>query len=422
MIEQIMFFALGALCAGLISISILPAFWRRAERLVRKQLERQLPLSPREITAGRDQLRSEFSVELRRSEQRAESAREARSKDQIKIGEHLQMIARMGEEATDLHGQLAAMTQLSHEKSARIEDMSAEIAKGEAALADTQATLGHRIAEYLTLEQAHQTMVQLAQDRAEEITGHKTHIAGLQDTLQDSKTAHTETQKTLKDQLALHLDLQQAYQHLAGVADERRLEISNQNAALDLARARIDEQQKSIADLRQTLQQKSRDFTNLQRELTDATTQTSNLQNRLTATLELATRRQETIESKNDTLQSKSSALSDAGQQMALLRAEMSAETQARKRAEREALAALKKATSLEDNIVTIKRQSQETARDLSRTIDLLRAETQAGQIENRRKRESAIVGEVLAIRPAKKLSETESQDRTESARGTDLK
>jgi hypothetical protein len=134
-----------------------------------------------------------------------------------------------------------------------------------------------------------------------------------------------------------------------------------------------------------------------------------NKQNHLDSALELANRRQETIDSKNDTLQFKSSALSDSGQQIALLRAELSAEALARKRVERESAGAKSKIKILEDNIQTITRQSQETARDLSRTIDLLRTENQVATTQIRRSRDTIISNDPVIKSAVKNVEELDT-------------
>eukprot|EP01037_Dinobryon_pediforme_P013292 gene13292-13403_t len=72
-----MFFALGLLTALLFALAMVPALSRRAMRLARRRLELQLPLSPAEILAERDQLRADYAVQLRVSEQKYEVAQQA---------------------------------------------------------------------------------------------------------------------------------------------------------------------------------------------------------------------------------------------------------------------------------------------------------------------------------------------------------
>lgn len=74
MIETVMYLAIGALLSGLLAIALLPALWRRAERLSRQRLIAMLPMTPNEISAEKDQIRAAGAVEIRRLELRLDAA------------------------------------------------------------------------------------------------------------------------------------------------------------------------------------------------------------------------------------------------------------------------------------------------------------------------------------------------------------
>ncbi len=394
MIEQYMYFALGALCAGLLSLTILPAFWRRAERLVRRDLERKLPLSPKEIAAERDQLRAGFAVRQRQIEQRLEAANTARGEDLAVTGTKMVQISKLSDEIVGLNQTIAQITGQSNAHEAHATALAEELASVNATLSANQSTLAHEINQYLELEQQHQALTKLAADQAIEISGLNAFSASLDQRALASEQGHAQTLKNFDAHLALHADLQGAWQRMSELADERRLEISNLQTELELARGRVEEQQGQIANLRQQIQARTTELTGLNRDLSTAGNQTIMLQSRLDAALQLAARRQETIESKNDTLQIKNSALSDTSSQMAMLRAELTAEIQARKRIERESASALKKLNDMEQNLIRTRQQSQETARDLSRTIELLRSEKTPSAVSVTRQKTAAASAE----------------------------
>lgn len=79
LIEQAMYFALGFLVAGLLTLMFLPAFWRRALRLSMRRLQMLAPMSMEEVVAERDLLRAEFAVRERRLEQEIEAVKTARA-------------------------------------------------------------------------------------------------------------------------------------------------------------------------------------------------------------------------------------------------------------------------------------------------------------------------------------------------------
>ena len=90
-----MFLVLGASLAGLVALLILPAVSRRASRLARADVERQLPLSPREIIGQRDLLRAEFATERRRLEQALEASNEAHARERGESGRRAGEIVRL---------------------------------------------------------------------------------------------------------------------------------------------------------------------------------------------------------------------------------------------------------------------------------------------------------------------------------------
>jgi chromosome segregation ATPase len=82
-IENIMYFALGLLAAGLVALAIMPAVWRRAVRLTKKRIEAATPITMSEFRADKDQLRAEFALSTRRLEMNVEALRR-RLSDQLR--------------------------------------------------------------------------------------------------------------------------------------------------------------------------------------------------------------------------------------------------------------------------------------------------------------------------------------------------
>ena len=74
-IENIMYFALGLLIAGLVALVIMPAIWSRAVRLTKKRIEAATPMTMAEFRADKDQLRAEFALSTRRLEMNVETLR-----------------------------------------------------------------------------------------------------------------------------------------------------------------------------------------------------------------------------------------------------------------------------------------------------------------------------------------------------------
>lgn len=91
MVQSVLFFVLGFLCAGFLALMIAPAIWRRAVALTRKRIEASIPLTQTEILADKDRVRAEYAMSTRRLEISVKALRE-------KVAEQLVEISR-GHEA-----------------------------------------------------------------------------------------------------------------------------------------------------------------------------------------------------------------------------------------------------------------------------------------------------------------------------------
>ena len=68
LVQSVLFFALGFLCAGFLALMVAPAVWRRAVALTRRRIEASIPLTRSEIQADKDRIRAEYAMATRRLE------------------------------------------------------------------------------------------------------------------------------------------------------------------------------------------------------------------------------------------------------------------------------------------------------------------------------------------------------------------
>ena len=124
MIQSILLFALGFLCAGLLALMIAPAIWRRAVRLTRKRVEASAPLTLAEIQADKDRVRAEFAMAARRLEIAAKASREKAAAQIIEIN-------RNREELKSLSQQRMEETQAVAELNRKLNDLGSELRRKE---------------------------------------------------------------------------------------------------------------------------------------------------------------------------------------------------------------------------------------------------------------------------------------------------
>lgn len=101
MIQSILFFALGFLCAGFLALMVAPAVWRRAVRLTRKRIEASVPLSLGEIQADKDRIRAEFAMSTRRLEMSIKGFREKAAAQVIEINRNREELKQLAAERSE---------------------------------------------------------------------------------------------------------------------------------------------------------------------------------------------------------------------------------------------------------------------------------------------------------------------------------
>ena len=85
MVQSVLFFVLGFLCAGFLALMVAPAIWRRAVALTRKRIEASIPLTQTEILADKDRVRAEYAMSTRRLEINVKALREKAAEQLVEI-------------------------------------------------------------------------------------------------------------------------------------------------------------------------------------------------------------------------------------------------------------------------------------------------------------------------------------------------
>ncbi|WP_157959816.1 hypothetical protein [Devosia submarina] len=147
LIENMMYFAMGVLVAGLLALIILPAVWKRAVRLTKRRIEAATPITMAEFRADKDQLRAEFALTTRRLEVNIETLRAKLTESLAEVNQkradiatlqaerdgHLRQIAELEKQHGELRDRVA---QLEREAAEQLEGANQASAENAVALAD----------------------------------------------------------------------------------------------------------------------------------------------------------------------------------------------------------------------------------------------------------------------------------------------
>lgn len=228
MIEQIVYFVLGFVIAGLLGLLFLPIASRRAQRLALAQLEKHLPLNLDEIEADRDILRARFAVQNRELEVLAEEARSHRAADAAELGRRAVALAR----ATEQWGKTSDALNERNAQLAQSRDFgektAASLAAEQLARLTIESELNELRQQHGALSEAHEALQNKAQTQETRLAGQEAHLATLQKAFDECKAGR-------------EAESIRAERHKA---EERRLaealaESERRNAAFEARRVRL---------------------------------------------------------------------------------------------------------------------------------------------------------------------------------------
>jgi predicted nucleic acid-binding Zn-ribbon protein len=155
-VETLMVFSLGFLVSTLLALLIIPALNERADRLSRRRVEAQLPMSIAELNAERDRLRADLAVRERRMEQRLEQVLAGKARDMAEIGARAVRIDKLETELDEARERIAGLERDLAQTRAELAETRAELEATRTTLAETRETLAGREAALADLEARHE--------------------------------------------------------------------------------------------------------------------------------------------------------------------------------------------------------------------------------------------------------------------------
>jgi chromosome segregation ATPase len=148
LVQSVLFFALGFLCAGFLALMVAPAVWRRAVALTRRRIEASIPLTRSEIQADKDRIRAEYAMATRRLEMNVKALREKAAEQLVEINRGREALKGLAVERTDKNHALAELGA----KSEALRQREEELHQLSERLKETERKLEKRALELEKLE------------------------------------------------------------------------------------------------------------------------------------------------------------------------------------------------------------------------------------------------------------------------------
>lgn len=199
MIESALFFALGFLCAGFLTLMIAPAVWRRAVHLTRRRIEATVPLTLNEITAGKDKVRAEFAMTARRLEMRVAGLQERNNEQMVEVARSRGDLKRMAAERDGLNAVIARLEADGAGLRARLEEREEELRQSALQLAETNQALDAQAAENRRLNGLYEEATYTASARQIDLVARESDVEKLADDVSRMKAEQRELERRLAE-------------------------------------------------------------------------------------------------------------------------------------------------------------------------------------------------------------------------------
>lgn len=246
MIQPILFFVLGFLCAGFIAMLVAPAFLRRASRLTQKRIEAASPLTLDEIQADKDRIRAEAAMAIRRLEMGGDAVREKNAAQSVEInrrGEEIKaLIAERDAKAVTIGGleaQLAAMTVDRGKRGEEARQLSERLIQVEA--------------EKATLEKEFEQLSRLYEEASYASSGRQIELVARESEIEtlSSDILHAKAQRKDAEARAQALAIETRSAGEALKAEQKRASVLNK---------KLESMMSALADRDEKLERLERDF------------------------------------------------------------------------------------------------------------------------------------------------------------------
>lgn len=256
MIQTILLFALGFLCAAFLALLAAPVLWRRAVSLTRRRVEATAPLSKDEIDADKDRLRADFAMSARRLEMNLKILRDKAAAQRVEIDRLRHEVKELKAERDAQEGRLAAFETRTQERETALgqrqketEALSARIAELEGQDAEARRALQEMSGMYEEASYA-------SSSRQIELVAREGEIDRLSEEVSGLRKQRKEAERAMREAEAERKSAQEALRAENERAQGLESRLERQMTALSDRDEKLDRREKEIERLRQETEQK----------------------------------------------------------------------------------------------------------------------------------------------------------------------
>ncbi len=270
MIQSILFFSLGFLCAGFLALMVAPAIWRRAVVLTRRRIEASVPLSLNEIQADKDRMRAEFAMSTRRLEMSIKSFKEKAATQVIEINKNRDELRRLAEERTEKNDALTALEASAGELRGELRRREEQLQQVSNRLLDAEAKLEEKALELDKMGRMYDEATFSSSSRQIELVARETEVEKLSNDVSDLRDQRKEADRRVREAATEAKAAQDALSHEKRHAADLEVRLERTMSTLSDREEKLDRREKELVRLREELKVNSGSEGDLSAELAKA--------------------------------------------------------------------------------------------------------------------------------------------------------
>ncbi|MBN9254840.1 MULTISPECIES: hypothetical protein [unclassified Mesorhizobium] len=191
MVQSVLFFALGVLCAAFLVVLIAPSVWRRAVVLTRRRVEASIPQTQAEIQADKDRIRAEYAMTTRRLEISVKGLKEKVAEQLVEISrgrEALKGLAMVRQDKNQALSELEVRNEMLREREEQLQRLHER-------LTENERKLDKRALDLEKLEQMYDDASFASSNRQIELVARESELQKLADDITALRAQRKEAEK-----------------------------------------------------------------------------------------------------------------------------------------------------------------------------------------------------------------------------------
>jgi chromosome segregation ATPase len=252
-IQSALFFILGFLSAGFLSLLIAPAIWRRAVALTRKRVEATVPLTMDEIRADKDRVRAEAAISIRRLEMNMHSLKEKAAQQLVDINRGREELKQALEERDGKQDVIDDLEDRAGRRDKELQRLEEQLEQQSAKLDHQEKLLLKQAAELEEIGRMYDEASFEASSRQIQMVAQEGRLEKLRDDVTVQRGDRKEAERKLREAVSESKDLREQ------LRNERK-----RAATLD---RRVERLTTSLSDREEKLERRERELARVRKEL-----------------------------------------------------------------------------------------------------------------------------------------------------------